>query len=234
VPLVAAYHRPTDLDEALDLLSGPNRIPLAGGTVINADRRPSSLEAVDLQALRLDSISATTNSITLGAMVRLDMVMSLNDDLLAEAARRELPSTLRTLATIGGTIGAADPDSLLLAALLVSDCTVHLGDGTSVPLAAHLAEPSGLICHVTVTTGGASTIESTGRTPMDTPILAAVARRHHDSVQIALTGVARHPVLVDPTAPTNELHPPSDFRGSAEYRRHLAETLSARALEVLA
>ena len=234
MPLVAAYHRPTDLDEALDLLSEPGRIPLAGGTVINADRQPSSLEAVDLQALRLDSIVAETDSITLGAMVRLDTIMGLDDSLLADAARRELPSTLRTLATIGGTIGAAAPNSLLLAALLVSDCTVQRADGSSLPLTDHLDHPGGLITSVSINATGSSTIEATARTPMDTPIVAAVARCIDGSVKVALTGVASHPVLIDPLSPMDGLEPPSDFLGSADYRRHLAEILTARAVELLA
>ena len=55
VPLVTAYHRPASLEEALDLLSSPQRVALGGGTTLNADREPSDLEAVDLQALGLDA-----------------------------------------------------------------------------------------------------------------------------------------------------------------------------------
>lgn len=234
MPLVAAYHRPTDITEALDLLATPGRIPLAGGTVINADRQPSSLEAVDLQALSLDSVSTDGEVITLGSMVRLDQVMQLDDALLAEAARRELPSTLRTVATIGGTIGAADPDSILLAALLVSGTTVHYAQGEDRSLADHLASPSGLIVSVSLTVGGASALETTGRTPMDTPIVAATGRRLGSTVLVALTGVGTHPVLVNPDDPTQGLAPPGDFRGSAAYRLHLAATLSSRVLEALA
>jgi CO/xanthine dehydrogenase FAD-binding subunit len=234
VPLVAAYHRPTDITEALDLLASPGRIPLAGGTVINADRRPSSLEAVDLQALSLDSMSVDGDVITLGAMLRLDEVMELSDDLLAEAARRELPSTLRTVATVGGTIGAADPDSTMLAALLVSGTIVHYAQGEDRSLAEHLASPSGLIISVSLSLGGAAALETTGRTPMDTPIVAAAGRRFGSNVLLALTGVGPHPVLVDAADPTRDLAPPGDFRGSAAYRLHLATTLSARVMEALA
>lgn len=234
MPLVAAYHRPTDITEALDLLAAPGRIPLAGGTVINADRQPSSLEAVDLQALALDSVSIDGDLITLGSMVRLDQVMQLSDALLAEAARRELPSTLRTVATIGGTIGAADPDSIMLAALLVSGTIVHYAQGEDRSLAEHLVSPSGLIISVSLTLGGASALETTGRTPMDTPIVAAIGRRLGSQVRVALTGVGPHPVLVDTANPTRDLAPPGDFRGSAVYRLHLAATLSSRVMEALA
>jgi CO/xanthine dehydrogenase FAD-binding subunit len=52
------------------------------------------------------------------------------------------------------------------------------------------------------------------------------------TTRLALTGVARRPVLVDPDA-LDELEPLGDFRGSPEYRRALAQTLAARALEEL-
>jgi CO/xanthine dehydrogenase FAD-binding subunit len=237
VPLVAAYHRPTDLAEALDLLADPRRVPLAGGTVLNADRVPSHLEAVDLQDLGLDSATTVETAdgprLAVGAMVRLEMLRRLlPDDLIAEAARRELPSGLRTLATVGGTIAVADPDSVLLAALLVSDCTVDTADGSTRSLSDVLSQPGRtLVTGIHCTVGGSGSLHATGRTPMDTPIVAAVGRRVGDRVTVALTGVAPTPVLVDPSDPTGAIEPRSDFRGSAEYRRRLATVLTDRVME---
>jgi CO/xanthine dehydrogenase FAD-binding subunit len=45
--------------------------------------------------------------------------------------------------------------------------------------------------------------------------------------------VAPTPVLVDDGS-IDALDPPGDYRGSAEYRRHLAAVLSARVREELA
>jgi CO/xanthine dehydrogenase FAD-binding subunit len=44
-----------------------------------------------------------------------------------------------------------------------------------------------------------------------------------------LTGVAPTPHLIDP-ADVDDLVPPADFRGSTEYRAHLATVLTARAI----
>jgi CO/xanthine dehydrogenase FAD-binding subunit len=56
----------------------------------------------------------------------------------------------------------------------------------------------------------------------------AVARRDQSGrILLALTGVASAPLLIDTAA---SLDPPADFRGSAEYRRHLAVVLGARAI----
>jgi CO/xanthine dehydrogenase FAD-binding subunit len=240
VPLVAAYHRPTDLAEALDLLADPRRVPLAGGTVLNADRVRSDLEAVDLQDLDLADASLEDRPegrlLRAGAMARLEQLRRLvPDDLLGEASRRELPSTLRTLATIGGTIAVAESDSVMLAALLVSDCHVRGADGSERPLPQVLSDRSpGLITTVSCTVAGRTCLHATGRTPMDTPIVAAVGRRIGDRTLIALTGVAPTPILVDPADPTRGIDPPTDFRGSAEYRTRLATVLTARAMEDLA
>ena len=132
---MTAYHRPRTLDEALGLLSSPQRVALGGGTTLNADREPSDLEAVDLQALGLDGIAAADGGrVRLGAAATLDAVRrcELLPDSLRELARAEQPSTLRTLATVGGLIAKGSAESLLLAALLAHEGRVELaGPGDS-------------------------------------------------------------------------------------------------------
>ncbi len=247
---VAAYHRPQDLDGAIELLARPGRTALAGGTVLNADREPPAIEVVDLQAIGLDGIEpAGPDRVRLGAMVTLDRVAGGADGLipgwLADLARAELPSTLRTLATVGGTVAAGGGESALLVGLLAADAAVEVADrstaaaaaaaGGGRPLADVLASglaPGSIVTAVTVDVAGTGAVATTGRTPADVPIVAAVAVVSADaSTRLALGGVASQPVLADPADPTARLDPPGDFRGSADYRRHLAEVLSARALE---
>lgn len=243
MPLVAGYHRPTTLDEAIELLADPNRVILAGGTSLNADREHSDLEAVDLQALGLDTIEAEAEGEAAGDRLRIGSMATLAvvaaDERIPEALRRlaaaEQPSTLRTVATLGGVVAAGESESLLLAALLVHDTTVELAGGPATPLAELLADglaPHSIITGITIATGGVVGHVGTARTPADRPIVAAVARRVGDTVTLALTGVAPTPVLVDAASPTEGLEPPDDFRGSSVYRMHLAATLAERALEV--
>jgi len=244
VPLVTAYHRPASLGEALDLLSSPRRAALAGGTTLNSDREPSDLEAVDLQALGLDRIAAAGGGrVSLGATATLDAVRrgELLPESLRELARAEQPSTLRTLATVGGLVAKASAESLLLAALLAHEARVELagpGDAGSAEhglgelLAAGLTAGS-LITAVTVDPSGSTAVSRTGRTPADVPIVGAYGRRTDGFVAMALTGVADHPVLVDVHDPTAGLDPAGDFRGSREYRLHLAVTLTARVMQEL-
>jgi hypothetical protein len=60
-------------------------------------------------------------------------------------------------------------------------------------------------------------------------VLAVARRSETGTILLALTGVDSAPVLIDAEA-ISSLDPPADFRGSAEYRRHLAGILSGRAI----
>lgn len=236
---VVAYHRPASLDQALALLDAPGvpKVLLAGGTTVNAEAGSDPIEAVDLQALGLSGITESADGLRIGATTT---IQELADDeqvpaTLADLARRELPSSLRTLGTVGGLIATGDPESELLAGLLVHEAVVTIvgasGEANRVladVLADVLAAGSipGIITAVSIETRGTTVAARTGRTPADRPIVAAVARRVGGLPPLlALCGVAATPIVVDEIT---ALDPPDDFRGSSEYRRHLAEVLSAR------
>ena len=210
---------------------------LGGGTTIRHDGGAGPVELVDLQALDLGRIAHDGTVVRLGATVTLQTLADdeLIPELVRRAARAEQSSTLRTLATVGGTIGAAESDSPLLAAMLAHDGVVRFADDRTVALATVLADGLGstdLIVSIAVVAAGASALAATGRTPRDRPIVAALARAGEDGVRLALCGVAPTPVLVDP-AELDRLDPPADFRGSSAYRRHVAQVLSARVLQEL-
>lgn len=253
MPSVLAYYRPTSLDEAVRLLAAPRCWALAGGTVVVADARKSraeGVEVVDLQDLGLATIEdagtiegEAAAPVRFGAMVRLaDVATDARcPAVLRDAARRELPSALRNQATIGGTVAQGDATSVLVAALLVHDAQVHFHGSATVGLGeymhhkhVHGGRDPRLIVAVTIESGGSGAIAATGRTPADVPIVAAVARSSASGLRLALTGVASTPIEVDPSAPAVGLHPPADFRGSAQFRSHLADVLSARALAEVA
>lgn len=233
--MIRAYHRPTTLQEALDLLARPGTVPLGGGTVLNGLPDDPPEEVVDLQALDLDAISLDGPMLTLGAMATLrDLVdHDATPVLLRDLARREAPNTIRNAATIGGTVAAAGSESGFLAGLLASSAVVAIAgaDGTKeVPLADLLADRSnagGIIESVRVGLGVEAAFEFTARTPADIPIvLVAGTRSEEGTVILAATGVALTPVVFD-LEHVDDLDPSPDFRGSAQYRRHLA-TISGR------
>lgn len=243
---VSAYWRPATLPDALALLRRSGAVPIGGGTKVNAapDSRP--VEIVDLQALGLDRIERPPGALAIGACVTLQYIAThaAVPALVREAARRELPSTLRAAATLGGCLAAGDWESELLATLLAYAAMVTVAgpDGDQdLGLAALLGDrgqlAGRLITRVLIATGGAAHAERTARTPADRPIVAAVARRHAGETWLALSGVAATPLLTRAGAELGgwlgRLDPPGDFRGSADYRRALAGTLARRVLEVI-
>ena len=239
---IISYQRPENLEEALSLISQDKHVPLAGGTQLNTNEDTEPLHLVDLQSLALKGIDSSNGKLKIGSMTTLHEIMKNSDcpDLIRLSSRSELPSTLRTLATIGGTIASGDSDSQLIASLLVHDAELMIlnSDGElSVPLQEVLSKPermeSEIILSIDVATDGKSLLEATGRTPADTPIVAVAARHCSDGYRMAITGVAPTPVLVDPENPTVSLQPTSDFRGDSEYRLHLARILASRTLNLL-
>ena len=243
---ISAYHRPSSVEDALALLhrSTVRTMVLGGGTIVVPSRFEMPTEVVDLQSCGLAGIVVEGTAARFGATTTLDTIA---DDealpfVLRDAARREQPSTLRTLATIGGVVVGGHGESELLAALLAFDAVVTFVNGTGAhtsPLDDALGDPSvlhgAIVTAVEARIDGHASAARTGRTPFDTPIVAVVGRRRPDgSVIAAATGVATTPVLIsDPAG----LEPPGDFRGSPEYRLHLVVELAARvrvALEVLA
>lgn len=243
---VVGYHRPNSLPDALRLLAADDRVALGGGVHLRHDASGHSVELVDLQAAGLDGIDATESTVSIGAAVRLQTVA---DDerlppLVRHAARSEQPSALRTLATVGGAIATAPDDSVFLVALLVHDAVVRLAadgrDERSVTLAELLASgpgPGELIVDVTIATTGNASIDQTGRTPRDRPIVGVAGRRVHgsegDVTTLAVCGLGTTPQLVAPDTVAS-LGAIDDHRATAEYRLHLAEVLAARVMEDLA
>ncbi len=240
--MITEYRRPSTLDEALELVARPDTVIVAGGTVSSLTRGRSPLLAVDLQALPLSGIDVAKGFVRLGALTTLSAVAEADavPDVLADLAHREVPTILGNAATIGGTIGAVDPESQLLTGLLAFDATVtvaRVGLVGELSVEQILDDPglveAGIITEVIVPLGGRAAAERTGRTPMDTPIVLAVAHRTIDGeVRLAMAGVAAHPVIVDRER-IADLVPPGDFRGSSAYRSHLAAVLGRRALDGL-
>jgi len=226
--MITAYHRPKTLDEALALLSQPNRTPLGGGTLLS-HLRADSLEAVDLQALDLNSIKRNGNNLELGATVTLQQLLESEHcpQALQSALKLEAPLNIRNTATIAGTLVAADGRSTLTTALLALDAKLEiksinkmelmgmemesrppnqevstLGLGEFLPL--RLDQIRGkLITSVSVPVNVKLAFDYVSRTPADKPIVcAALVQWNSGRTRLALGGFGKSPMLaMDGTEP---------------------------------
>lgn len=243
---IARYWRPQTLDQAFTLLERPAAVVLGGGTGrgAGAPHGEAAVEVVDLQALGLDGLDPCGDgALRIGAFARLQQLVDAEQvpAIVREAARRELPSTLRAQATLGGCVVRGAADSELLAALLVHDARVTVASrcgeedlGLGAVLGRRPLGTGRIVLAVTIDTRGHAALDRVARTRADRPIVAAAARVFEGQRIVALAGVGPTPVLVDPsgTGPGAGIDPEGDFRGSSGYRRAIAGVLVGRVLEV--
>jgi len=237
--MITQYHRPATLDEAIALVGTSGAYVIVEGTASDHGFSGASTSAIDLQSLGLDGMDVSDGTLVIGAMATLASLSesSLAPPMIAQLAGREYSSAIRNAATVGGVIATNDPESELLAGLVAFDAAVNIAtpDGTQTyALTAVLDDPAlvdgSIIVDISIETRGASAAHRTGRTPMDRPIVLVVG--HKDTaghIRLAATGVASHVRAMSPGQAAT-LDPPSDFRGTSEYRRNLATVLTKRVL----
>jgi CO/xanthine dehydrogenase FAD-binding subunit len=237
------YYRPQNLRDALQLLARQDvrLAPLAGGTKLVGQLETRQITdvdgVVDLSALGLNFIEKTGDTIRIGATTTLTDIMAhdvagaLADGVLRRTGRYEGPVNMRNVATIGGLVAAAEPDSEFYAALLALDASLVIshGDGETDTRLAEFAgvAPGQLIVEVRLPVAeGRCGHARVARTPSDRCIVAAVAVVDPSGERVALCGVAPRPVLDG-----GPLDPPSDFKGSKDYRLAMIDVVKQRALQ---
>jgi CO/xanthine dehydrogenase FAD-binding subunit len=247
--MITTYHRPKNLDEALTLLTQPNRIPLGGGTLLS---KPAAdpVEVVDLQALSLDSITRSGNNLEIGATVTLQQLLESVHcpEALKPALKLEAPLNIRNTATVAGTLVACDGRSTFAAVLLALDAKLDIRQSPQDSQVSNIGEfiplrPRGLITSITIPVNVKLAFNYVSRTPADKPIVcAALAQWNSGRTRLALGGYGKAPMLAmdgteaegAETAARNAFHEAADEYGTAEYRVDIAGTLAKRCLDTLA
>ncbi|HYF78384.1 MAG TPA: FAD binding domain-containing protein [Symbiobacteriaceae bacterium] len=218
-----AYERPTDLGEALRLLTRPGYRPLAGGTAAVGPVDVETAGLVDLSGLDLQYSRMEHDGLVLGAMtplgdlLRLPELLLIGGGVLGKAVERTGPPTLLSRATLGGSLAGHPgqaPD--LVTTLLALDAQVTVAwlendrvvqDTTTVDRLD--LQPGSLIEAVRIPVKPVLTgYERVARTPRDLPAVAVVAAMQQDghfvqNVRIAAWGVAQKPLRL--TAAEEEL-----------------------------
>ncbi len=142
--MITDYIRPTTVAEALKVRSErENAFWYAGGTRINnAEYGLRSGTAVSLELLGLHEIVSTDDDLVLGAMVRLQELVESAElpQVLRSAAAQVYSRNVRNMATVGGNIAAATPDSVLNPLLLACDSELQLAGNGPVLLSQYLQQ----------------------------------------------------------------------------------------------
>jgi len=197
------YLRPKTIDEAIGLLS--RGIPLAGGTQLASQRHALDV-VIDLQALGLDWLSEQDGVLKVGAMTRLQQLLTSEISLpaaLREACRYEAAWNIRNQATLGGVLMGADGRSALLTVLAALDPEVKLAPGDERMRIDEFLErrqsaiPPFILLEVSFDLPGCVAYDYVARAPMDRPLVCAAATRikrsGDDVLRIALGGYGERP-----------------------------------------
>jgi carbon-monoxide dehydrogenase medium subunit len=254
------YARPATLEQALGVLADyPGARALAGGqTLINVMKARAAAPDVlvdlsDIPELRGISLGAD-GTLELGAMTTYNDVIASAEararPILGAVCAQIADVQVRNRGTIGGNVCSSDPTNHLPPLLVALGATFTVAGRKGereVPaqdffLGVYLtaAGPGELLTKITVPAGRSDGFASVPIGVDGTCIVNAAASLN-GGVRVALGCVAATPVVVDvPSADPEavrgavreaDLEPPSDVHASADYRRHLAEVVAARAVE---
>ena len=254
------YARPATLEQALGVLAEhPGARALAGGqTLVNVMKARAAAPdvLVDLAGLpELKGIELSSDgTLELGAMTTYSELIASAEararPILGEVCAQIADVQVRNRGTIGGNVCSSDPTNHLppLLVALGATFTVAGQQGErAVPaeeffLGVYLtaAGPGELLTKITVPSGRSDGFASVPIGVDGTCIVNAAASLN-GGVRVALGCVGATPVVVEPSSTDAEavqgavrdagLEPPGDVHASADYRRHLAEVVAARAVE---
>ena len=253
------YVRPSSVDEAVRLLGAYDGArALAGGqTLVNVMKARAAAPDVLIDLNRLDDlkrISVAGDTLELGAMTTYTDLLTSSEvevarPVLAEVCEMIADVQVRNRGTIGGNVCSNDPTNHLppLMVALGAEMVILGPDGErTVPasdffLGVYMtaAGPGDLLTRIRVPAGRRAAFDAVTLGADGTCIVSAAAAVDGD-VRVALGCVDAVPVLVtagsaDETAVREAvrgagIEPPSDVHASADYRRHLAETVTVRAV----
>jgi len=251
--MITEYHRPNNLEEALTLLARrkPVTRPLAGGSALNKPSR-NEFAVVDLQNLGLDQVWVSGKNLQIGATFTLQKLLdgAKSNEIslppgLVKAIEHEATYNLRQVASVVGTMIAADGRSPFTTAMYALDATFDILPG-EVKLSLSEVLPfrgeqltGRLITQVTIPLNAALMYEYVARTPADLPVVCvAAAIWPSGRTRIALGGFGKAPILAfDGTetegaqaAAQSAYRDAEDEWASAAYRSEIAGVLTGRAL----
>ncbi len=254
------YVRPATLEQALGVLAEyPGARALAGGqTLVNVMKARAAAPdvLVDLAGIpELKGIELSRDgTLELGAMTTYSELTASAEararPILGEVCVQIADVQVRNRGTIGGNVCASDPTNHLPPVLVALGATFTVsgpqGERTVTAeeffLGVYMtaAGPGELLTKITVPAGRSDGFASVS-IGVDGTCIVNAAASVNGGVRVVLGCVGATPVVVEPSSADAEsvrgavrdagLEPPDDVHASADYRRHLAKVVAARAVD---
>jgi aerobic carbon-monoxide dehydrogenase medium subunit len=238
------YARPATLEQALGVLAEyPGARALAGGqTLINVMKARAAqpdllVDLADVAELR--GISESDGALEIGAMTTYAQLMDSSDvfdtrPVLSRVAGEIADVQVRNRGTIGGNVCLSDPTNHFPPLMVAMNASFTIagpsGERTvgadeffqGVYMTA--VQPGELLTRISIPAAEADGFAAVTIGKEGTCIVNAAATKNGET-RFAIGCVAAVPVTS-----LDDLDPPSDVHGSADYRRHLAKILVDRAI----
>jgi CO/xanthine dehydrogenase FAD-binding subunit len=246
--MIIEYHRPVSVEHVIALISrnDPPTFPLGGGTVLS---QPSleKMAVVDLQDLGMDYLDLKPGSLVIGSTSTLQTLLNQLNlyPALKSAIRHEATYNIRQIATIAGTLVAADGRSPFATVMLALGAQITLmPDEKEISLGEFFPFrkskfKGNLITRIAIPTDLRLSYEYVARTPADQPIVCvSLVRWQSGRTRVALGGYGSHPIIVfdgpnaigADAAAEDAYSEARDQWASAAYRSNVAAVLVRRCL----
>ena len=255
---IKEYIRAKSLEEAYELNQKRNNLIVGGMLWIKMQRNAVNV-AIDLSDLGLDTIEETDEEFSIGAMATLRQIElheglnKYSDGAVANAVQDIIGVQFRNLATVGGSIWGRFGFSDVLTVFLAMDTYVELYKGGIIPLSefAAMKYDNDILVRVIVKKKPCRVVYDAMRIQRtDFPVItcalseldgkyrAVIGARPGKAVVVEDNGILSEGITDESAAAfsayvASEVKTESNLRGSAEYRKHLAQGLTERNLKRL-
>ena len=249
--MIIEYHRPETIEEAVSLLSrkDPHTVVLGGGLYLNEVVK-DQITVVDIQSLGLNSFETKGKNSIIGAAVTLQRLVEEPQlpSALVESIKHQETYNRRQVATLAGTIIAADGRSPITTVLMALDAELEMVGKNNNPEKIRLGDflplrgeklKGKLVTRIIIPSQTQVAYHYSARSPADRPIVAAaVSQWPSGRTRVALAGFGDQPVLVldgpdadgAESAARGAYSKAGDQWASAEYRADAAAVLVLRCI----
>ena len=227
--MIHQYYRPSNIQEALELLSRENTNTglLLSQSLTDIFPTQAVDEIIDLQAIGYDRIEQDGGTSIIGAFTTIQDVADSPHlpDAIREIARNESNNIFRSMRTVISLIIHDADKSVLVSALRACQATVivhTLSDTQEIPIDEFIARATDIFSAslptvITLKSIGTLDYEVVARTPKDKPIVSVVVHQSETGEQqIVVMGA--------------DSESQGDFRGSWQYRQAMSQVLTERIL----